>query len=198
MIMVFTIVSKSSLFMKEAFRSHSILFYCYCSLFVAINERREKADFLFQVGNLLGLVQDDSIVLLLEPLHSLLAGDLVGIAEVSTSSLSLGHTTTGAGQLDVEIHTENTGVGVVLDSEINVLVDTETEVSGVREVLLHELVLLDLEAALQNLQGLLTTDGDVHGDLLVTADGESTDGETGYSIMGRVWEKHLPFPYTGS
>ena len=147
---------------------------------------------------LLGLVQDDSVVLLLEPLHSLLAGHLVGIAEVSASGLSLGHTTTRTGQLDVEIHTENTGVGVVLDSEINVLVDTESEVSRIGEVLLHELVLLHLQTALQNLQSLLTTDGDVHRDLLVTADGESTDGETGYSIMGRVWGKHLPFPYTGS
>ena len=130
---------------------------------------------------LLGLVQDDSVVLLLEPLHSLLAGHLVGIAEVSASGLSLGHTTTRTGQLDVEIHTENTSVGVVLDSEINVLVDTESEVSRIGEVLLHELVLLHLQTALQNLQSLLTTDGDVHGDLLVTADGESTDGETGYA-----------------
>ena len=143
--------------------------------------------------HLLGLVQDDSVVLLLEPLHSLLAGHLVGIAEVSTSGLSLGHTTARTSQLDVEIHTENTGVGVVLDSEINVLVDTESEVSGVREVLLHELVLLDLEAALQNLQSLLTTDGDVHGDLLVTADGESTDGETGYTLSIPIDCKTHPF-----
>ena len=129
--------------------------------------------------HLLGLVQDDSVVLLLEPLHSLLAGYLVRITEVSASGLSLGHTTTRTSQLDVEIHTENTGVGVVLDSEINVLVDTETEVSRVREVLLHQLVLLHLQTALQNLESLLTTNGDMHRDLLVTADGERTDGETG-------------------
>ena len=112
---------------------------------------------------------------------------------MSTSGLSLRHTTARTSQLDVEIHTENTGVGVVLDSEINVLVDTETEISRVREVLLHQLVLLDLQTALQNLKSLLTTNGDVHRDLLVTADGERTDGETGYTLTNARRMKTHPF-----
>ena len=151
-------------------------------LFILINITNNSRRYYLHIPapfRLLGLVQDDSVVLLLEPLHSLLAGHLVRITEVSTSGLSLRHTTTRTSQLDVEIHTENTGVGVVLDSEINVLVNTKSEVSRVREVLLHQLVLLHLQTALQNLESLLTTNGDVHRDLLVTADGERTDGETG-------------------
>ena len=133
---------------------------------------------------LLGLVEDDAIVLLLEPLHRLLAGHLVLVAESASLGLSLGHTAAGTSQLHVEIHTEDTGVGVVLDAQINVLLNTEAEVAGVGEVLLHELVLLHLQTALQNLQGLLAANGGMDGDLLVTADGEGTNGETGYRIRG--------------
>ena len=69
--------------------------------------------------------------------------------------------------------------GVVLDTQVDVLGDTETEVAGLGEVALAELVLLDLEATLEDLLSLGTTDGDVDGDLLVTADTEGTDGVTG-------------------
>ena len=158
-------------------------------LFILINITNNSRRYYLHIPasfRLLGLVQDDSVVLLLEPLHSLLAGHLVRITEVSTSGLSLRHTTTRTSQLDVEIHTENTGVGVVLDSEINVLIDTESEITRIREVLLHQLVLLDLQTALQNLKSLLTTNGDVHRDLLVTTDGESTDGETSYTLVNRI------------
>ena len=57
--------------------------------------------------------------------------------------------------------------------------DTETKVTGGGEVALAELVLLDLEATLENLLSLGATDGDVDGDLLVTADTEGTDGVAG-------------------
>ena len=80
---------------------------------------------------------------------------------------------------DVEVHAVNTDRRVVLDAQVDVLGDTETEVAGLGEVALAELVLLDLEATLEDLLSLGTTDGDVDGDLLVTADTEGTDGVTG-------------------
>ena len=143
---------------------------------------------------LLGLVENDTIVLLLEPLHGLLASHLVRVAKSASLGLSLRHATTGASQLHVEIHTEDTGVGVVLDAEINVLLNTETEVARVGEVLLHQLVLLHLQAALQDLQSLLATNGRMDGDLLVTTDGEGTDGETSYGIRQNRGEMDEPFP----
>ena len=143
---------------------------------------------------LLGLVENDTIVLLLEPLHGLLASHLVRVAKSASLGLSLRHATTGASQLHVEIHTEDTGVGVVLDAEINVLLNTETEVARVGEVLLHQLVLLHLQTALQNLQSLLATNGRMDGDLLVTTDGEGTDGETSYDIRQNRGEMNEPFP----
>lgn len=50
--------------------------------------------------------------------------------------------------------------------------------TGVGEVSLDELVLLDLETTVKNLEGLLTTDGAGNGDLFITTNGEGTDGET--------------------
>jgi hypothetical protein len=60
-----------------------------------------------------------------------------------------------------------------------VLLDTETEVTAIGEVLLQKLVLADLEGLLENLGGLGATDGGVDGDLLITTDTEGTDGVTG-------------------
>ena len=79
----------------------------------------------------------------------------------------------------VEVHSVDTDGGVVLDTQVNVLADTEAEVAGLGEVALAELVLLDLEATLEDLLSLGTTDGNVDGDLFVTTDTEGTDGVAG-------------------
>ena len=52
------------------------------------------------------------------------------------------------------------------------LLDAESEAPGVAEVPPEQLVLLDLEAALKQLHGLLAPDSDVAGDLLVAPDAE--------------------------
>ena len=70
---------------------------------------------------------------------------------------------------------------VVLDAQVDVLANTETEVARLAEVALAELVLLDLEAALEDLFGFGTADCDVDGDLLVTADTEGSDGVAGFA-----------------
>lgn len=62
--------------------------------------------------------------------------------------------------------------------------DTETEVASLREVTAEKLVLLDLQATLENLLGLGATDGNVNGDLFVTTDTESTD-----SVSGLAYER---------
>lgn len=75
----------------------------------------------------------------------------------------------------VEVHAVDTNRRVVLDAEIDVLRDTEAEVAGLGEVALPQLVLLDLEATLEDLLCLGAADGDVDGDLLVTTDTECAD-----------------------
>ena len=59
------------------------------------------------------------------------------------------------------------------------LLDTETEVTSVREVDLSQFSVLDLESSFKNLVSLVSSDGDVHGHFLVSLDTEGSDGESG-------------------
>lgn len=102
----------------------------------------------------------------------------------STSPLS--NTLARAGHAAVEVHAVDTDGRVVLDAQVDVLGDAEAEVARLGEVALAQLVLLDLEAALENLDGLLAADGDVDGDLFVSADAERADGVAGLGCGRRL------------
>jgi hypothetical protein len=54
----------------------------------------------------------------------------------------------------VEVHAVNTDRRIVLDTQVDVFADTEAEVASLREIALTQFVLLDLEATLQNFEGL--------------------------------------------
>lgn len=134
-----------------------------------------------------------------------LGDTLTGAGPVkSVSSAVLHHATVAAivasirvyAHAAVEVHAVDTDGRVVLDAEIDVLADTEAEVAGLGEVALPQLVLLDLEATLENLLGLGATDGDVDGDLFVTTDTEGTDGVAGLACRtqnqsGRVRQRRF-------
>ena len=74
-------------------------------------------------------VKDGASELLNEPLLGVFPGDALELAEDGLARSALGNTLSGAGEDDVEVHSKDTGGGVVLDSKINVFVDTEAEVS---------------------------------------------------------------------
>jgi hypothetical protein len=113
-----------------------------------------------------------------EPLLRVSLGEAVVDTNATSLSLLLVDTEAAATEDDEEIHTVDTDSGVVLnDIEINVLLNTETEVTGGREVARLELTLLAAESKSEDLLGTLTADGDVASDLLVTADTEGTDGK---------------------
>ena len=73
--------------------------------------------------------KDGASALLGEPLLGLLLGNSLELADLSTGVLSLGDSATRSLEDDVEVHTENTGGGIVLDTKIDMLLDTETEVA---------------------------------------------------------------------
>jgi hypothetical protein len=79
----------------------------------------------------------------------------------------------------VEVHAVDTDRRIVLDTEIDVFANTETEVASLREVALAELIFLDLQSTLQDFLSLWSTDSNVHGDLFVTTDTKGTDGVSG-------------------
>jgi hypothetical protein len=57
-----------------------------------------------------------------------------------------------------------------------VFLDSKPKVARDRKVASTELVLLDFQATLEDLLGFGTADGDVHGDLFVTANTKGADG----------------------
>ena len=80
---------------------------------------------------------------------------------------------------DVEVHTENTGEWIILDTEIDVLLNTESEVTSVREVDFSQFSVLDFESSFEDFVSLIASDSDVHGHFLVSLDTEGSDGESG-------------------
>lgn len=134
--------------------------------------------------DILLLLEQDTLILVNEPLHGLGASDTLVLADDGGGSSAVLDTLTGATENDIDIHTIDTNGRIVLDTKIDVLLDTETEVAVGGEVALEQLVLLDLQGLLEDLLGLRTTHGGVHGDLFITTDTEGTDGVTSLRVNG--------------
>merc|ERR1719462_842087 len=134
-------------------------------------------DFFVDESHLLGLAgEDDAVVLGLEPLHSILLGQTVGETNLANLGSPVSNVHAWPAEHDKEVHAVNANAWVILDSQVNVLLDAEAKVAVVGEVLLPQLVLLNLEAPLQNLLSLGAPDGAVNRNLLVPPDTKATDG----------------------
>ena len=77
----------------------------------------------------MGSVENVTSVLLNEPLLGVFSGDSLELAEFVGSCSSSGNSLAASSEADVEVHTENTSVGIVLNSEIDVFINTESEVA---------------------------------------------------------------------
>merc|ERR1719462_720824 len=137
-------------------------------------------DFFVDESHLLGLAgEDHTIVLGLEPLHGVLLSQAVGEANLAYLSSPVSDVHARPAEDDKEVHTVDTNAWVVLDSQVNVLLDAEAKVAIVGEVLLPQLVLLHLEAPLQDFLGLGPPDSAVNGDFLVSPDPKVPHGVLG-------------------
>ena len=75
-------------------------------------------------------VVDSSVIFSLEPFHSVFLGDSVLGSDDAFASSSEGHSVSRALEHDVEVHAVDTGVGVILNTQIDMLLNTESEVSS--------------------------------------------------------------------
>ena len=99
-------------------------------------------------------VEDDAVELGLEPLHGVLLGEPVRKAHTASLATPVTDVHPSSAEDNVEVHPVDTNAGVVLDAQVDVLLDAEAKVSVVREVLAPQLVLLHLQASLQDLLSL--------------------------------------------
>ncbi|KAH3662883.1 hypothetical protein OGATHE_004459 [Ogataea polymorpha] len=123
-----------------------------------------------------------SIVLGFKPSNGVLLGALVRNTNLTLSSLSSGNSETSSAHHDVEVHTVNSNTWVVLNTQVDVFLNTETEVTSLGEILFSQLVLLHLQSSLQNLLCLWSSDGDVDSDLFVSSDTKSSNGVSGFAL----------------
>jgi hypothetical protein len=103
-------------------------------------------------------LQDDSFVFLLEPGHGISLGHSVALTNFGWFAFATSNTVTGSDEDDVEIHTKNTGGRVILQTKINVLVDTESKATSISKVLLLQFVFLDLKSTIQDFLGFESSD----------------------------------------
>jgi hypothetical protein len=96
----------------------------------------------------LRFLHDDSLVFLLEPSHRVSLGHSVAFTNFGWLAFTAGNTVTRSDQNDIEIHTEDTGGWVILQTKINVLADTESESTSVSKVSLLQLILLDFKSTI--------------------------------------------------
>merc|ERR1719251_250768 len=116
-------------------------------------------------GRELLLVEDDTIVFRLEPLHGVVLDQSVGESDGSGAPLLLEDVHARPAEHDVKVHAVDADVGIVLDAQINVLLDAEAKVALVGEVFATQLELTDLKAPLEDLLCLGSPDSAVNGDL---------------------------------
>ena len=88
-------------------------------------------------------VIDSSIVFLLEPLHSFFFANSVLCSYSAFASSSKANSTSWSFKDNIEIHTKNTSKWIILDTQINVLLNTKSKATSVREVSLFQLSVLD-------------------------------------------------------
>ena len=94
----------------------------------------------------LGLgVEDDTVVLGLEPLHRLLLDQAVREPNSSDLLTPMSDIHASPAQDDVEVHAVDANRWIVLDAQVDVLLDAESEVAVVREVFPAQLVLANLK-----------------------------------------------------
>ena len=80
--------------------------------------------------NLLSLVENDTVILGLEPFHGIVLGESVGESQAAGLVLLVAHVHAGTAEDDIEVHTINTDGRVVLDTQVNVFLDTETKIAA--------------------------------------------------------------------
>ena len=102
------------------------------------------------------------------------------------ASSSQTHSASWSLEDDVKVHTENTSEWIILDTQIDVLLNTETKASSIREIFLLEFSILDLESSFEDLVSLISSDGDMDSDFFITLDVEASN-----SVTSAGWDGFL-------
>ena len=123
-------------------------------------------------------VVNGTIVFSSEPFHSFFLWNSMLGSNSWFASSSQTDSASWSFEDNVKVHTENTGEWIILDTQINVFLNTETETSSIWEVSFSQFSVLDFKSSFENFISLVSSDSDVSGDFLVSLNTETSDGES--------------------
>ena len=123
-------------------------------------------------------VVNGTVIFSSEPFHGVFLWDSMLGSDSWFASSSQTDSASWSFKDDVKVHTENTGEWIILDTQINVLLNTETETSSIWEVSFSQFSVLDFKSSFENFVSLVSSDSDVSGDFLVSLNTETSDGES--------------------
>ena len=124
-------------------------------------------------------VVNGTVIFSSEPFHGFFLWDSMLGSDSGFASSSKANSASWSFKDDVKVHTENTGEWIILDTQINVLLNTETETSSIWEVGFSQFSVLDFKSSFKNFISLVSSDSDVSGNFLVSLNTETSDGESG-------------------
>ena len=131
-------------------------------------------------------IEDKSIILLFEELSGFFFGDALSNTDTIGASSSLRNSLSGFVENDIEIHSKNTSIRIILDTEVNMFLNTEAEVTGVGEVTFSKFEFFDFKSFFQDFFGLVSSDSHMQGDLFISLNSERTDGVAGLGGDGSL------------
>ena len=137
-------------------------------------------------------IVNGTIILSSEPFHGFFLWNSMLGSNSWFASSSQSNSASWSFKDNVKVHTENTSEWIILNTQINVLLDTETETSSIREVNFSEFSVLDFKSSFENFVSFISSDSDVSGDFLVSFDTEASDGESGswwdWFLSGQIFQ----------
>jgi len=120
-------------------------------------------------------VVNSSIIFLFEPFHSLiLANSMLG-SDSAFASSSKTNSASWSFKNDIKVHAEDTGEGIIFNTQINVLLNTKTKTASIRKVSFLKLSILHLKTSFKNFISLISSDGHMNSNLFVSLNTETSD-----------------------
>ena len=137
------------------------------------------------------LAKEGALELLHIPVLSFLLSNTLLWTDGRLAVLAAGNTVAWAFEDNVDVHTVDTDVSVVLKTKIDVLLDTEAEVTGGREAAGADFVIMNLKSLVEDIQSLLSANGNESSDLIITANAELWNSTVGPGEHGFLASKLL-------
>ena len=89
-------------------------------------------------------IENNSVVFSLEPFHGIFFNQAVRCSNMSSFTTPVGNIHTSTSKYNIEVHTINSNGWIILDSQINMFLDTKPKVTVGRKIIPAQFILTNL------------------------------------------------------